>query len=157
MAEEDGKSTEPFILFELGKTTYGVHSRSVQQLEMIEEITPVPNAPDFVEGLVLSRGQVIPAINMRTRFGFERIPRDARTRLLVINSDERTVGFIVDTAREFVSIQSDKIQPPPESIVGLSGKYLTGIAMLDNRQVLILDVNEVLKLSKDSIPVLDNN
>ncbi len=157
MTEEDGKSAEPFILFELGNTSYGVHSRSVQQLEMIEEITPVPNAPDFVEGLVLSRGQVIPAINMRIRFGFEKTKHDSRTRLLVISSDERTVGFVVDTAREFVSIPSDKIQPPPESIVGLSGKYLTGIAMLDGRQVLILDVKEVLKLSKDSLPVPENN
>ncbi len=157
MSEAESKSTEPFILFELDKTTYGVHSRSVQQLEMIEEITPVPNAPDFVEGLVLSRGQVIPAINMRTRFGFKKIKHDSRTRLLVISSDERTVGFVVDTAREFISIPSNQIKPPPESIVGLSGKYLTGIAMLDNRQVLILDVKEVLKLSKDSLPVPENN
>ena len=64
---------EPFILFELAGTTYGVRSRFVQQIEMIEHVTPVPNAPPAVEGVVLARGQVIPALNLRARFGFERI------------------------------------------------------------------------------------
>jgi purine-binding chemotaxis protein CheW len=149
MASNNGKTTEPFILFELGKTTYGIHSRFVQQLEMIEEITPVPNALPFVEGVVLSRGQVIPVINLRIRFGFEKIPHDSRTRLIVINVNNRTIGLVVDTAREFVSIPAETIQPPPEKISGLSGKYLQSIAMLgEERLVLILEVQEILSLSE---------
>ncbi|HXS01133.1 MAG TPA: chemotaxis protein CheW, partial [Pyrinomonadaceae bacterium] len=67
---------EPFILFELSGTTYGVRSRFVQQIEMIDDVASVPNAHPAVDGVVLVRGQVIPALNLRTRFGFERIERD---------------------------------------------------------------------------------
>ncbi|OQW95031.1 MAG: chemotaxis protein CheW [Beggiatoa sp. IS2] len=138
------KTSEPFILFEIGKTTYGISSKLVQQMEIIEEITPIPNAPDYVEGVILSRGQVIPALSLRKRFGLEKIAHNSRTRLIVINTEQRVVGFIVDTAREFVSIQTSAIQPPPEKSFGLSGRYLQGIAKVGERLVLILNVTEML-------------
>ncbi len=142
------KTSEPFILFELGKTLYGIPSRLVQQMEMIDQITPVPKAPVFVEGVILSRGQVIPAMNLRVRFGFDQIAHDTRTRLIVVNTGGRTIGLIVDTAREFVSIPSEAIQPPPEKLSGLSGKYLAGIAKLGSRLILILEIQELLNFSE---------
>ncbi|MDH7571337.1 MAG: chemotaxis protein CheW, partial [Armatimonadota bacterium] len=111
---------EAYILFDLAGATYAVPSRCVQQLEMVEQITPVPNAPDFVEGVVFSRGQVIPAVNLRRRFGFERIPFDLRTRMVVVRSQERVVGLIVDSAREFVRIPANALSPAPDTIAGLS-------------------------------------
>lgn len=135
---------EPYILFELAGTTYGVRSQVVQQMEMIEHITPAPNAPGFVEGVVFLRGQVIPAINLRQRFGFPKAPYDLRTRLIVVRAGSRVVGLIVDSAREFVSISSEQIQPPPEGIAGLSGAYLSGIATLGERLALILDIEAVI-------------
>ena len=140
-------TSEPFILFELAGTIYAMPTAVVQQMEMVERITPVPNAPSFVEGVVFSRGKVIPAINLRSRFGFDKIPYDARTRLIVIHTNNRTVGLIADTAREFVSIPKSVIQPPPEGISGLSGKYLSGIATLGERMVLILNPDEVLNVT----------
>ncbi len=137
-------SPEPYILFELGDTTYGVRSRTVQQMEMIEQITPVPNAPAFVEGVVFSRGKVIPAVDLRTRFGLEKKPYNLRTRLVVAQTGDRTIGLIVDTAREFLSIPPDAIQPPPDEIAGLSGNYLEGIATIGKRLILILDIDKVL-------------
>jgi purine-binding chemotaxis protein CheW len=139
---------EPFILFELAGTTYGVRSRFVQQMEMIEHITPVPNAPPAVEGVVLARGQVIPALSLRARFGFEKIPYDLRARLVVVKSGERTIGLIVDTAREFVRIPAGTIEPPPETITGLSGKYLEGIATIGGRMILVLNLEEVIDLGE---------
>ncbi len=136
--------SEPYILFELAGTSYGIPSRVVQQMEMVEHITPVPNAPPFVEGVVFLRGQVIPAINLRERFGFPKAPYNLRTRLIVVRAAGRTVGFIVDSAREFVPISTETIQPPPEGIAGLSGHYLAGIATLGQRLVLILDVEAVI-------------
>src|ERR1051325_11356264 len=109
-------SNEPFILFELGGTTYGVRSRFAQQIEMIDEVASVPNAHPAVEGVVLVRGQVIPALNLRTRFGFERIERDLHSRLVVINNGTRVVGLVADTAREFLKISEDTIEPPPEGL-----------------------------------------
>jgi len=147
-----GSATESYILFELAGTTYGLRSRVVQQMEMVEQITPVPNAAPYVEGVVFSRGQVVPAVNLRQRFGFERIPHDLRTRLVVIGHAGRTVGLVVDAAREFASIAADAIQAPPEAISGLSGKYLQSIAKLGERLVLILDVEELLKFSETDSP-----
>jgi purine-binding chemotaxis protein CheW len=141
---DNGTRSEPYILFELAGTTYGVRSQIVQQMEMVEHITPVPNAPDFVEGVVFLRGQVIPAINLRRRFGFPKIPYDLRTRLIVVRAGGRTVGLIVDSAREFVPLDPATIQPPPEGIAGLSGHYLAGIATLGERLVLILDLDAVI-------------
>lgn len=141
---DTGAHSEPYILFELAGTTYGVRSRLVQQMEMVEHITPVPNAPDFVEGVVFLRGQVIPAINLRRRFGFPKIPYDLRTRLIVVRVGGRTVGLIADSAREFVPLDPATIQPPPEGIAGLSGHYLAGIATLGERLVLILDLDAVI-------------
>ena len=149
--------SQPFILFELAGTTYGLPSSVVQQMEMIEHITPVPNTQAFVEGVVFSRGQVIPAINLRVRFGFEKIDYDVRSRLIVVKTSNRTVGLIADTAREFVSISSDVVQPPPEAISGLSSRYLTGIAMLGERMVLILNVEELLNFTNDISAVLSEN
>ena len=142
------KDAEPFVLFELAGTTYGVRSRFVQQMEMIEHITPVPNALPAVEGVVLARGQVVPAINLRVRFGFERVPFDLRSRLVVVNQGERTLGLIVDTAREFLRIPEASIEPPPEAITGLSGKYLEGIATINGRMILVLNLAEVIDIGE---------
>jgi purine-binding chemotaxis protein CheW len=136
--------SDSFILFELAGATYGIRSRFVQQMEMVEQITPVPNAQPFVEGVIFSRGQVIPALNLRMRFGFDKVPYDLRTRLIVINTGGRVLGLIVDSAREFVLLSSDAIKPPHEAIAGLSGQYLEGIAMLDKRIILILYLEEVM-------------
>jgi purine-binding chemotaxis protein CheW len=137
---------EPFILFELAGTTYGVRSRFVQQIEMVEHVTPVPNAVAAVEGVVFARGQVVPALNLRVRFGFEKAPLDLRSRLIVVNTGGRIVGMIVDTAREFLNIPAAAIEAPPEAITGLSGKYLEGIATLAGRLVLILNLDEVIDI-----------
>ena len=146
-------SAEPFILFELAGTTYAVPSRAVQQMEMIEDnITPVPNAPAAVEGVVFSRGQVIPALNLRVRFGFEKAPHDLKTRLVVINTNNRVVGLIVDSAREFISIPATAVQPPNETISGLKGKYLEGIATLGERIILLLNLDEVINVAEITLP-----
>lgn len=139
---------EAFVLFELAGTTYGVRSRFVQQLEMIEHVTPVPNAAPAVEGVVLARGQVIPALNLRVRFGFERVPFDLRSRLLVVNTGGRTLGLIVDTAREFLRIPNAAVEPPPEAVTGLSGKYLEGIVTIKDRIILVLNLDEVIDISE---------
>jgi len=143
---------EPFILFELAGTTYGVRSRFVQQIEMIDDVAPVPNAHSAVEGVVLVRGQVIPALNLRTRFGFEKIERELRSRLVVINTGTRVVGLVVDTAREFLKIPTESIEPPPEALTGLSGQYLEGIATIGERMILILNLDAVLDLEYEVEP-----
>jgi purine-binding chemotaxis protein CheW len=143
---------EPFILFDLAGATYGVRSREVQQLEMVGDITPVPNAPVFVDGVVSVRGQVIPVVNLRSRFGFPRVPVDLRSRLLVVRREGRTVAFVVDSAREFATVAAGAIQPPPEGISGLNGRYLEGLAHLGERLVLILDMTDLFSPDAAEVP-----
>jgi purine-binding chemotaxis protein CheW len=155
-ATEPG-APEPFILFELAGATYGLRSRDIQQLEMIAAITPVPNAPEFVDGVVSVRGQVIPVVNLRARFGFPRAPIGLRTRLVVVRSGGRTVGLLVDAAREFASIRADEILPPPEGIGEVSGRYLEGMVHQGERLVLVLDVTDLIDPEAEPIDSTANN
>jgi purine-binding chemotaxis protein CheW len=141
---EQNPTLETYILFEVAGTTYAISSRSVQQMEMVEHITALPNAPAFVEGVVFTRGQVIPAVCLRARFGFDKVPHTVRTRLIVTNHSGRVVGLIVDSAREFMSIGKEEVQPLPDSVAGLSGKYLKGIVTVGDRIVLVVDLDELV-------------
>ncbi|QDU28914.1 Chemotaxis protein CheW [Anatilimnocola aggregata] len=153
MASEKGSGTsQSFILFELANTAYALKSDVVQQMEMVEQITPVPNSPSFVDGVVFVRGQVVPVVNLRARFGFDRTVRDLRTRLMVVTHAGRTVGLLVDSAREFITVSTEAINQPPETITALSGRYLAGIASIGERLVLILDVAEVLNFQEIAAP-----
>jgi purine-binding chemotaxis protein CheW len=145
MKDQD-RNAETFVLFHVADTSYGLPSRNVQQMEMIEHITPVPNAAPFVEGVVFTRGQVIPAVSLRARFGLDKASHTPRSRLIVTNHDGRIVGLIADSAREFISIPADAIKPPPEGLSGLSGKYLKGVATIGERVVLIVDLNELVNV-----------
>lgn len=136
--------TDQFIVFELAGTAYALPSERVAHVEMVDAVTRVPNAPHFVDGVVFSRGAVVPAVSLRARFGFDREPYSSRTRLLVAHLAGRTVGLVVDSAREFLKIPSDVIRPPHEAISGPSGRYLAGIATLGERMILILDLDAVL-------------
>ncbi len=143
--------TETFILFTVAGTTYAVRSRDVAHVEMVEDVTAVPNAVPFIDGVVFSRGAVVPALNLRARFGFDRAPYDLRTRLLVVRTEGRSVGLVVDAAREFLTLDSASIQPPGSGLSGLSGRYLEGVVNIGDRLVLVLDLGEVLSFG-DPIP-----
>jgi purine-binding chemotaxis protein CheW len=155
MNQEQSK-TGFFVLFELSGTTYALRSEDVRQLEMIEHITPVPNAAEAVEGVVFSRGQVIPAINLRTRFGFPKAEYDLRSRLIVVRAGDRSIGLIADAAREFKHIPAEAVNPPPENLSGMSGKYLDGIATLDGRIILLLNLAEVVKTAEEIETEIEN-
>jgi purine-binding chemotaxis protein CheW len=141
----EAAKAQTYVLFAVAGTTYAVPSHQVQHMEMVEQITPVPNAPQCVEGVVFSRGQVVPVINLRARFGFDRLPVNQRTRLLVVQSGERKVGLMADEAREFITIADGSIHPPDDAIGNTSGSYLDGVATLGQRIVLIVNVREVME------------
>jgi purine-binding chemotaxis protein CheW len=141
--------SETYVLFELAGTTYAVPSSNVRHIEMVEHVTLVPNAHRAIDGVVFSRGQVIPALNLRVRFGFPREAHSIRTRILFAQVQQRIVGLIVDSAREFRKIPSRSIRPIEEALTGVSGNYLKGLTTVNERLVLILDLEAVLNLDKD--------
>ena len=141
MAEQ---KTDQYILFTVAATSYALPTDRVAHVEMVEQITRVPNAPAFVDGVVFSRGQVVPAVNLRARFGFDRVPHDLRTRLLVVQAGGRSVGLLVDECREFLSIAPTAIQAPGEGLSGIGARYISGIATLGERLIVVLDLGALL-------------
>ena len=141
--------TETYVLFELAKAIYAIPSASVQHIEMLEHVTMVPNAHRAIDGVVFSRGQVIPALNLRARFGFPRQERDMRTRVIFAQTQQRIVGLIVDSAREFRKIPASAIRPIEQALTGIAGNYLKGLTTISERLILILDLDAVLNLDKD--------
>jgi purine-binding chemotaxis protein CheW len=140
--------TETLVLFELAGSTCGVRSQSVQSVEMVEHVTAVPNTEPFVAGITFTRGQVIPSINLRIRFGFPKIAADPRARMLVVRPKGRTAGLLVDSVREFVSIPTNAIQPSSNvehENRGLIDRFLEGTAVFGNRLILILNLDEILE------------
>ncbi len=141
---------DQYILFTVAGTTYALPSGQVAHVDLVEQITRVPNAAPFVDGVVFSRGQIVPAINMRARFGFERVPSDLRTRFLVANAGGRSVGLLVDACREFLRIDPSAIHPPADALAGPQEQYVSGIATIGDRMIVILNLEQLLA-SRDPI------
>jgi len=135
---------ETYVFFELADAHYGLRSREVQHIEMLGHVAPVPNTAASVEGVVFSRGRVIPAMNLRVRFGFPRVVPTMRTRIIIAQTDQRTVALIVDAAREFRAIPDEAIRPIEATISGLNGNYLRGVATINERLILLLNLEAVL-------------
>jgi purine-binding chemotaxis protein CheW len=141
-----------YILFELDRAAYAIPSVDVQHVEMVEHITPVPNTAPAVDGVVFSRGQVIPAINLRARFGLPRVPHTQRSRLIFLSTQARIVALIVDSAREFQRIPSEAVRAVEDTLTGIQGNYVKGVATVKGRNVLLLDVGAVLTLEEITPP-----
>jgi purine-binding chemotaxis protein CheW len=133
-----------YVLFEVEGTVYGIGSNDVRHIEMLEHVTVVPNANPAIDGVVFSRGQVIPALNLRRRFGFRREEPTIRTRIIFVQVRERVVGLIVDSAREFLRIPPEAVRPIEQTLTGIQGNYLKAVSNINKRLILILDLDRVL-------------
>jgi purine-binding chemotaxis protein CheW len=143
---------QSYVLFELAGSLYAIPSQNVQHIEMYEHVTLVPNANPAIDGVVFSRGQVLPALNLRTRFGFPRQEKTLRTRIVFATAHARTVGLIVDSAREFQNIPAESIRPIEEALTGIDGNYLKAVTKVGERLVLILDLEGVLNVDDVQVP-----
>jgi purine-binding chemotaxis protein CheW len=143
--------THQYIIFSIVGTSYALPTDQIAHIEMVNEVTRVPNAPRFVDGVVFSRGEVVPAVSVRARFGFDRAPHDLRTRLLVVRAGERKVGLIVDSAREFLAMDDASIKSANEAVTGLSGEYVRGIATIGDRMIVVLDLESILTATQESL------
>jgi chemotaxis signal transduction protein len=142
-----GAGADSYVLCELAGATYAIRSDDIEHLEMVGHVTPVPNAPPFVDGVTSVRGRVVPVISLRAKFGFERHAADLRARLIVVRSAGRSVGLLVDTAREFANINESTVQPPPDGLADMSTRYLRGMAHLADRLILVLDIQELIRVT----------
>lgn len=144
MEEATISGEKQLVVFDLAGETYGVDISTVQEIIRIQEITRVPKVPDFVEGVINLRGNVIPVIDLRKRFDFEDKERDNATRIVVIESGEYTVGMIVDSVSEVVRVQEENIEPPSSIIADIDSDYLIGVCKMEDKLVILLDLAKVL-------------
>ncbi len=129
--------------FRLDNEDYAIAITKIQEIILMKPITRIPQVPDFIEGLINLRGSVIPIVNLRKRFGL--LPRevDDETRTIVVNIHDKTVGCIVDAVTQVMRINRDQIQPPPLSVLAVSHQYIAGLARLDDRLLIILDIERL--------------
>jgi len=112
------------------------------------DVTSMPNAPECVEGLINRRGRIIPIINLRRRFAMEKEQHDENTRVVGVEVGKRTVGFIVDSAQEVLRIPGNVTEPPPELVVGIGEDYVTVVGNLEDRLLLLLDLEKTVSVSE---------
>jgi purine-binding chemotaxis protein CheW len=152
MAEDVRKDEEllQLVTFSIGDEEFGVEILKVQVIIRMLEITRVPKAPDFVEGVINLRGKVIPVIDLRLRFGLQAKGHDKKTRIIVIEINKMIVGFVVDSVSEVLRIPASTIEPPPPVISGLDSEYISGVGKLDDRLLIMLDLNRLLSKEEKS-------
>ncbi|WP_028307531.1 chemotaxis protein CheW [Desulfitibacter alkalitolerans] len=138
------REEEQLVVFNLSGETYGVDISAVREIIRVQAITEVPRTPDFVEGVINLRGKVIPVIDLHKRFDLPFVEETSHTRIMVVEVDNVTVGMIVDAVSEVLRIPKDSIDPPPPVISGVDSAYLRGVGKLEDRLIILLDLNQVL-------------
>jgi purine-binding chemotaxis protein CheW len=139
-----GEEILQFVTFTLNNEEYAVDILSVQEINRITDITQVPNSAAYIEGVVNLRGKVIPIINLRTKFGFEEKPKDDSSRIIIMEINNITNGLIVDAVSEVLRIPSSIIEPAPPMSSEQNNQFIRGIAKLDNRLIILLDINKLI-------------
>lgn len=132
------------VTFYLGKEEFAVDILNIQGINRMIEITAVPNAPDFVEGVINLRGKVIPLVNLRKRMGMLPMQWDRSTRFIVVEFTNKVIGFIVDSVSEVLRISKDTIEPPPPMMTGVNSDYVTSVAKVQDRLLILLDLQKIL-------------
>ncbi|MFH0925935.1 MAG: chemotaxis protein CheW [bacterium] len=133
------------VSFKLGTEEFGVDILKVQEINRMSEITRVPGAPDFVEGIINQRGKIITIIDLRKRLGQEQKEYGKETRIIV---DGKGVGFIVDSVSRISRIPSDTIEPPPPVITCIDSEYIKGVGKLEDRLLILLDFEKILNFNE---------
>jgi purine-binding chemotaxis protein CheW len=146
MSEEKIIKMQQLVSFTLANEEFGVDIIKVQEIMRVQEITKVPQMPDYVEGVINLRGNVIPIIDLRKKFGLEVKERDNQTRIIVVNVQDRIVGFIVDAVQQVLRLSEDQIEPPPEVGTSINREYLNGVGKLDDRLLILLSLDTLLTM-----------
>ena len=144
MTLQTTEAEKQLVVFDLADEGYGVDISSVREIIRMQEITKVPRAPEFVEGVINLRGKVIPVVDLRKRFGFPESDATKDTRIVVVDISGQDIGVVVDSVTEVLRIGADAVEPPSSVITTADSEYLLGIAKLDTRLIILLDLEQAL-------------
>lgn len=131
--------------FRIGKETFGVPIALVHEIVRVPEITSVPDAPDYIEGVINLRGKIVSIVDLRKRFGENTIEASRKNRILVAEIENKMVGLIVDAASEVIRLPHGEVEAPPNVFDNDEVKYVTGVGKLNGRLVILIDLNKVLQ------------
>ena len=135
---------QQLVTFRLGDDLFAADIYSVERVLRYQPPTPIPNVPEWVDGVIEYRGRIIPVIDLRRRFGLERMPRGPQSRILVFSVGNDWIGAIVDAVLEVASPTSDQLAPPPPLFRGLSAEFLRGVVRRNDRLIVFLEVTKLL-------------
>ncbi|MBM2816674.1 MAG: Chemotaxis signal transduction protein CheW [Ignavibacteria bacterium] len=133
------------VSFNIGEEEYGIDILLVQEIIRMVDITRVPNTWNFVVGVINLRGKVVPIIDFRLRLGLERKEYDSSTRIIVVELSSKVIGFVVDNVNEVLRIKKSITEPPPPMTTEIGSEFITSVAKLENRLLILLDLNKVIK------------
>jgi purine-binding chemotaxis protein CheW len=144
--EQKKESTEllQLVSFFIGNEEFGVDILYVQEINRMSQVTKVPNALDFVNGVINLRGRVIPVIDLRMKFGMSPKEPDKNTRIIVMEVSGKTVGFIVDSVNEVLRIPKNVTEAPPELAMGVNSEYIKSVGKLEDRLLILIDLEKIL-------------
>lgn len=138
------------VSFNIGNEEFGVNILKVQEINRMVEITKVPQAPSYVEGVINLRGKVIPIVSLRKRFNLEVKETDKNTRIVVVDINGNIIGLVVDAVSEVLRLNTNTIEPPPEIVTGINSEYIKGVAKLEDRLLIFLDLSKVIDINEVS-------
>ena len=134
------------IAFQLDREEYGVPVSSVREVSRVGEITRVPQAPEHIRGVMNLRGRILPVLELRTRLGHPPLVAPGpKARVVVAEVHGRVLGLLVDAVAQVLKIPSDRVVPPPDDARSIEADYLTGVARLDSRLIILLDLERMLQ------------
>ena len=155
MAETTTVELKQLIGFTVGEEEYGLELLNVREVIRMRQITWLPKAPACVKGIINLRGDVIPIIDLRERFGLARGESTAMTRVIVVDLQGRPVGMVVDSASQVVRVPADQFDEPPPVMGEAVSRFITSIGRIDDRLVILLDVEKML--SREDLQELDTS
>ena len=144
MAEEIGNNATEVLSFRLGGEEYAISILKVQEIRGYDAVTRIANAPDYLKGVVNLRGIIVPVVDMRLKFNVGAATYDAFTVVIVLNINNHTIGMVVDSVSDVVTLTPDQIKPAPDLGATVSGDYLRGLGTIGERMLILLDIDKLL-------------
>lgn len=132
------------VTFKLGQEEFALDILLVQEINRMVEVTKVPKAPHFVEGVINLRGKIVPVLDLRKRFGLPVSDFTGQARIIVVNVGHRVLGLMVDSVSEVLRIPGRTVVPPPPLVAGIGAEYIKGIGKIEDRLLIVLDLRKVL-------------
>lgn len=154
MSEENCSNDEiQLVIFKLGREEYGVSILQVQEIKRITEITRVPYTPEYIKGVINLRGSVLPVIDLKKRLNLPQQVSTEDARIIIVKVKEISVGMIVDAVSEVMTLSQENIDSPDVVAGSVSANYLSGVGKLDNRLLILLNLETITGIGQETNPV----